>query len=64
MTDREMFGVSGNKHVVTYHPGTDAGFFTMFARQDDRDATIILLNNTGDFPRFEMTDLILNELNR
>ncbi|HTJ12120.1 MAG TPA: serine hydrolase [Dinghuibacter sp.] len=64
MTDREMFGVSGNKNIVTYHPGTDAGFFTMFARQDDRDATIILLNNTGDFPRFEMTDLILNELNR
>ena len=64
MTDKDQFDVSGNGHVITYHPGTDAGFFTMFARQDDRDATIVLLNNTGDFPRFEMTDLILNELNR
>ncbi|TDW96067.1 serine hydrolase [Dinghuibacter silviterrae] len=61
MTDKDGFSV---KHIVIYHPGTDLGFFTMFARQDDRNATIVLLNNTGDFPRFEMTDLILSELNR
>lgn len=35
----------------------------MFVRQPDKDVTIVLLNNTGDFPRFEITDLILNELN-
>jgi CubicO group peptidase (beta-lactamase class C family) len=62
MTDRLLFGVS-KEHLVQYHPGTDLGQYAMFVRQPDKDITIVLLNNTGDFPRFEMTDLILNELN-
>jgi CubicO group peptidase (beta-lactamase class C family) len=62
MTDRLLFGVS-KEHLVQYHPGTELGQYAMFVRQPDKDITIVLLNNTGDFPRFEMTDLILNELN-
>lgn len=62
MIDKYMFGAS-KRHKITYHPGTDLGFYCMFVRQEDADNTIILLNNTGDFPRFEMTDLILEWLN-
>jgi|GEM_PF-678471 len=62
MIDKDYFGAS-KKHVISYHPGTDLGFFTMFAREEDTDTCIVLLNNTGDFPRFDMTDLILNALN-
>jgi CubicO group peptidase (beta-lactamase class C family) len=63
MIDRFMFSQS-KKHQVVYHPGTDFGYYSMFARQPDKHNLIILLNNTGDFERFDMTDLILNEINR
>ena len=33
-------------------------------KQPDTGITIILLNNTGEFPRFEMSELMLNELNK
>lgn len=62
MIDRYMFRTS-KKHKIYYHPGTDFGFYSMFVKQPDNGITIILLNNTGDFPRFEITELILNELN-
>lgn len=63
MIDRYMFSVT-KKHKIHYHPGTDFGFYSMFVKQPDLGITIILLNNTGEFPRFEMTELILNELNK
>ncbi len=63
MIDRYMFSAS-KKHKINYHPGTDFGFYSMFVKQPDLGITIIMLNNTGDFPRFEMTELILNELNK
>lgn len=62
MIDRYMFP-SSKKHKIYYHPGTDLGFNSMFVKQPDNGITIILLNNTGEFPRFEVTELILNELN-
>ncbi|MEM7109918.1 MAG: serine hydrolase, partial [Bacteroidota bacterium] len=62
MLDNYMFKAS-KKHEIRYHPGTDFGYYTMFLKQPDEGITIILLSNTGDFPRFEITDLILNELN-
>jgi CubicO group peptidase (beta-lactamase class C family) len=62
MTDKNAFNASG-KHVITYHPGTDVGFYTMYVRQEDTDSCIILLNNTGDFPRYDMTDLMLDIMN-
>ena len=62
MIDRYMFR-SSKKHKTYYHPGTDFGFYSMFVKQPDNGITIILLNNTGEFPRFEITELILNELN-
>jgi CubicO group peptidase (beta-lactamase class C family) len=62
MIDRYQFRVS-KQHTVILHPGTDFGFKTMLAHQLDRDNTVILLNNTGEFPLFDMTDLILSELN-
>jgi CubicO group peptidase (beta-lactamase class C family) len=63
MIDRYMFSAS-KKHKINYHPGTDFGFYSMFVKQPDLGITIILLNNTGEFPRFEITELILNELNK
>ncbi|OJJ14473.1 hypothetical protein BKI52_42590 [marine bacterium AO1-C] len=62
MIDKYQFLVS-KRHKVHHHPGTDLGFYSMFVKQPDEQITIILLSNTGDFPRFEMSDLILNELN-
>ena len=62
MLDRYKFKTSKN-HVIRYHPGTDFGFYSMFVKQPDKKITLILLNNTGDFPRFEISDLILNTLN-
>lgn len=62
MIDRLQFAASG-KHVVQYHPGTELAFYTMLARQPDKNIVIILLNNSEDFPRFDMTDLILSTLN-
>ena len=59
MTDKSAFAAT-QKHVITYHPGTDLGFFSMFAREADTDSCIILLNNTGDFPRYDMADLIFD----
>jgi CubicO group peptidase (beta-lactamase class C family) len=63
MIDRLMFK-SSDKHVIQYHPGTEPGFYTMLARQPDKGIVIVLLNNSGEFPRFEITDLILRELNQ
>jgi CubicO group peptidase (beta-lactamase class C family) len=63
MIDRNLFQVS-KKNAVLYHPGTEFGFFDMLALQPDKGVVVILLNNTGDFPRFDMTDLILTVLNQ
>lgn len=62
MTDRMLFNAS-RRHTVQYHPGTDAGFYSMEVRQPDRGITITLLCNNGDFPRFDITDLLLDILN-
>jgi CubicO group peptidase (beta-lactamase class C family) len=62
MIDRLLFGVS-KEHTIQYHPGTELGMYDMFVRQPDKDIVIVLMNNTSDFPRFDMTDLILRELN-
>lgn len=62
MIDRLQFEAS-KKHTIQYHPGTEIGFYDMLVRQPDKDIFIIILNNKGDFPRFDMTDLILNILN-
>ena len=63
MIDRNIFQVS-SKHTEIYHPGTEFGFFDMLVFQPDKEIVLVLLNNTGDFPRFDITDLILSELNR
>ncbi len=62
MIDKKMFGQS-KSHKIIYHPGTDIGYYSMFVRQPDTDNLIIMLSNNGDFPRFDLTDLILNEIN-
>ncbi|UCJ07851.1 beta-lactamase family protein [Chitinophaga pendula] len=62
MIDKGMFKVS-DKHVIQYHPGTDMGCYSMILRQPDEGIVIILLSNSGDFPRFDMADLILQQLN-
>lgn len=62
MIDKYFFSYS-KKHKLVYHPGTSTGFYSMFLKQPDEGISIILLSNAGDFPRFEMTDLILEVLN-
>lgn len=62
MIDRKLFKQSKD-HKIIYHPGTDFGYYTMFVRQPDSNNLIIMLSNTGDFPRFDLTDLILDVLN-
>ena len=62
MIDKKMFGQS-KSHKIIYHPGTDIGYYSMFVRQPDTDNLIIMLSNNGDFPRFDLTDLILDEIN-
>ncbi|MBO9729391.1 MAG: serine hydrolase [Chitinophaga sp.] len=62
MIDKLQFKAS-KKHNIEYHPGTELGQYAMLARQPDKDIVIILLNNTGEFPRFEITDLLLDLLN-
>ncbi len=62
MIDRYLFKTS-KKHKIVYHPGTDFAFYSMFLTQPDEDLTIVLLCNSGDFPRFEIADLILQVLN-
>lgn len=64
MIDQRLFAVTAEGHTITYHPGTDMGFYTMFARQPDSGNVVILLSNTGDFPRFDLTDMILTEINK
>lgn len=63
MLDRYMFQAS-KKHQIHYHPGTELGFYSMFLKQPDEKISVILLSNTGDFPRFPIADLILNELGK
>jgi len=63
MTDQGLFACSP-KETVRYHPGTDLGFYCMFAQVEGRGDLVVLLNNTGDFPRFDLTDLILTQLDR
>ncbi|HVU97073.1 MAG TPA: serine hydrolase [Puia sp.] len=62
MIDRHLFAAS-NRHLIQYHPGIEFGFHDILLREPDKNVVIILLSNMGDFPRFDMTDLILNELN-
>jgi CubicO group peptidase (beta-lactamase class C family) len=62
MIDRNAFQVS-KKHLIQYHPGTEFGFFDMLVIQPDKGNVVVLLNNTGDFPRFDITDLILTIIN-
>jgi hypothetical protein len=57
-----MFSASKESEIY-YHPGTDFGFYSMFVKQPELGITIILLSNTGEFPRFELTELMLNQLN-
>lgn len=62
MIDRHLFDAS-NRHLIQYHPGIEFGFHDILLREPDKNIVIVLLSNMGDFPRFDMTDLILNELN-
>ncbi|MEP5612045.1 MAG: serine hydrolase [Cyclobacteriaceae bacterium] len=63
MLDRYMFRAS-KKHQINYHTGTELGFYSMFLKQPDEKISIILLSNTGDFPRYPIADLILNALGK
>lgn len=60
--DKFQFRAS-KKHIIHYHGGTDFGFKSMLARQPDKDNLVVLLNNTGEFPLFDITDLVLDILN-
>jgi CubicO group peptidase (beta-lactamase class C family) len=61
MIDKNVFSQSRN-HTFIYHPGTDFGYYSMFVRNPETNTLIVLLSNAGDFPRFDMTDLLLDVL--
>lgn len=63
MIDRKLFRQS-KKYTIVYHPGTDMGYYTMFLRIPETNTLIVLLNNTGDFPRFDITGLLLDEMDK
>lgn len=63
MIDRLLFNQS-KKHTIVYHPGTDFGYYSMFVKQPDEQHLIIMLSNHGDFPRFDLADLVLDQLNQ
>lgn len=63
LTDKNYFSVS-QKHTVNYNAGTDLGFLSMYLQMPDTDSCIILLNNTGDFPGYNMAEMILNILEK
>lgn len=60
--DKYQFRAS-KKHTIHYHGGTDFGFKSIIARQPDKDNLVILLNNTGEFPLFDISDLVFDILN-
>ena len=63
MIDRKLFSES-KSHTIIYHPGTDFGYYSMFVRQPDQQNLVVMLSNNGDFPRFDLTDLVLELINK
>lgn len=61
MIDQHAFSVS-DKYRVIYHPGTDLGYYTMFVMIPETETLIVLLSNHGDFPRYDLTNLIMKSL--
>ncbi len=61
MIDENAFLIS-KKQKVIYHPGTDLGYYSMFVMVPEIETVIILLSNHGDFPRYDMTDLIFRSM--
>jgi CubicO group peptidase (beta-lactamase class C family) len=60
--DKYQFRAS-KKHTIQYHGGTDFGFQSILARQPDKDNLVVLLNNTGEFPLFDIMDIVLDVIN-
>ena len=54
--NRNMFEVSNPTY---FYGGTSLGFFSMITTVPEKGINIILLSNTGDFPRIELTNEIL-----
>lgn len=61
MKDEKAFSISKTR-AVWYHPGTDVGYYSMFVMVPQTQTWIVLLSNHGDFPRYDMTDLLLTAL--
>lgn len=61
MIDKAQFTASKKSRII-YHPGTDMAFYSMFAKKDETQTLVILLSNTGDFPRFDIIDLVFSVL--
>ena len=49
--------------TLQYYPGIEFGFNDILLRQADKETVSLLLSNMGEFPRFDISDLILNQLN-
>jgi CubicO group peptidase (beta-lactamase class C family) len=62
ITDKGFFTASA-KHLITYQTGKETGFYNIFARQEDNNNCVIILSNYGDFPRYDLTDLVFDILN-
>ena len=54
--NRDMFEIS---YPTYFYGGTSLGFFSMITTVPEKGINIILLSNTGNFPRIELTNEIL-----
>lgn len=61
MKDEKAFSASKTSSIW-YHPGTDVGYYSMFVMVPETQTCIVLLSNHGDFPRYDMTELLLMAL--
>lgn len=62
LVDKNAFEAS-KKSTITYQIGDAPGIHNMFIRDEATGNCVILFNNTGDFPRYDMADLLLNAIN-
>ncbi|QKJ30507.1 serine hydrolase [Mucilaginibacter mali] len=62
VVDKNAFDITQKQRTIAYATGDSPGIYSMFIRDEATGNCIILLNNTGNFPRYDMADLLLNVL--
>lgn len=53
-----------SKCKIYFYGGTSLGFYSFIANIPDKEITIILLNNKGNFPRIQLTNDLINTIEK